>query len=98
VWVPHEVVYFRPRTLPSNTVPRTGQVGYVLSEGNGWITILTSGAHRIVHYPDAKVTAQMVCEKSSELTDAPTPWEWVTRLIPIVKPVLHPAASRPCPY
>lgn len=94
VWVPHEVVYLRSGTA----VPRTEQVGYVLSEGNGWITILTSGVHRIVHYPDAKVTAQMVCEKSSELTDAPTPWAWVTGLIPIVKPALHPAASRPCPH
>jgi hypothetical protein len=97
VWVPHEVVYFRPGTLPYNTAPRTGQVGYVLSEGNGWITILTSGAHRIVHYPDARVTAQMVCEKSSELTDAPTLWDTVTGLNSVVKSVLHPAAPRPCP-
>jgi hypothetical protein len=98
VWVPHEVVYFRPGTLPQNTAPRTEQVGYVLSEGNGWITILTSGAHRIVHYPDARVTAQMVCEKSSELTDAPTLWDTVTGLNSVVKSVLHPAAPRPCPH
>jgi hypothetical protein len=90
VWVPHEVVYFRPGTLPP-------QVGYVLSEGNGWIAILISGAHRIVHYPDAKVTAQMVCEKTSDITTAPTLWDTVTGLNPTVKSVLHPAAPPPCP-
>jgi hypothetical protein len=60
--------------------------------------MLTSGAHRIVRYPDAKVTAQMVCEKSSELTDAPTLWDTVTGLNSVVKSVLHPAAPGPCPH
>jgi hypothetical protein len=92
VWVPHEVVYFRPGTVPPKVV------GYVLSEGGGWITILTTGAHRIVHYPDADVAAQMVCEKTSELTDAPTLWDTATGLNPSVKSVLHPVAPRPCPH
>jgi len=94
VWVPHEIVYFPPGTL--KTEP---QVGYVLSEDNGWITMLTSGPHQIVRYPDAKVITQMLCEKHptlgnfwSEVKDSATLWDEVTAH----ERGLHPAVNQDC--
>jgi hypothetical protein len=94
VWVPHEIVYFRPNTL--KTEP---QVGYVLSEDNGWITMLTSGPHQIVRYPDAKVITQMVCERAprpndfwSEVKDSATLWDEITAHAS----GLHPAVNQNC--
>jgi hypothetical protein len=103
VWVPHETVYFRAGTLPANTRPRDKQVGYVLSEGNGWITMLTSGAHQIVRYPDADVITQMVCERRpkpgniiSEFREGATLWDEVTSQ-PHMH-FLHPAVNQNCSY
>jgi hypothetical protein len=94
VWVPHEIVHFPPSTLKSEP-----QVGYVLSEDNGWITMLTSGPHQIVRYPDAKVVTQMVCERHprrgdfwSEVRDGATLWDEVTAH----EPDLHPAVNKDC--
>lgn len=92
VWVPHEVVNFRP-----GTEPITRQVGYVLSGDNGWITMLTSQAHQIVHYPDAEVRSQVVCERSSILTSQPSLWDLLTEVNSTVKSVLHPAPAGRCP-
>jgi hypothetical protein len=101
VWVPHETVHFRPHTLPPHTVPKDVQVGYVLSEGNGWITMLTSGAHQIVRYPDADVITQVVCERHpkpdhiiSEFREGATLWDEVTSDMHF----LHPAVNQNCPY
>lgn len=94
VWVPHEIVHFPPGTLKPEP-----QVGYVLSEDNGWITMLTSGPHQIVRYPDAKVVTQMVCERHprpgdfwSEVKDGATLWDEVTAH----EPDLHPAYNQDC--
>jgi amino acid transporter len=101
LWVPHEIVHFRPGTLPASTRPKDKRVGYVLSQDNGWITMLTSGAHQIVRYPDAAVLTQMVCERHpipshlwSEVKDAITLWDEVTS----PANYLHPAGNQPCPY
>jgi len=101
VWVPHEVVHFRPGTLPAHTVPKDAQVGYVLSEDNGWITMLTSGTRRIVRYSDADVTTQRVCERYpqrgdlwSEVREGATLWDEVTSHAHY----LHPALNQNCPY
>lgn len=101
VWVPHEKVHFQPGTLPANTSPPNVQVGYVLSEDNGWITMLTSGTHQIVRYPDADVLTQMVCERYprpgdifSEVREGVTLWDVVTSHMHF----LRPAANHNCPY
>jgi hypothetical protein len=101
VWVPHEVVQFRPGTLPAQTLPYGKQVGYVLSEDNGWITMLTSDTRHIVRYPDADVMTQMVCERRPERGDI---WSqfgrgatlWVKATIDA--PYLHPTANFNCPF
>ena len=94
VWVPHEMVSFA-----SGTVKTEPQVGYVLSEDNGWITMLTSGQHQIVRYPDAKVITQMLCERNprlddfwSEVKESATLWDEVTG----DERGLHPAYNENC--
>jgi hypothetical protein len=100
VWLPHETVHFRPGTLPAQTLSYGKQVGYVLSEDNGWITMLTSGPHQIVRYPDADVMTQMVCERHprpsdilSEVREGATLWDEITSDAPF----LHPAFNTNCP-
>jgi hypothetical protein len=100
VWVPREIVVFQPGTFPSGTASREVVVGYVLSEDNGWITMLTSGAHRILRYPDAKVTTQIVCETLpgsfwQEVTNASSLWD---NVIESLMQGLHPVTIATCPY
>lgn len=99
VWVPHEIVTFRPGILPDRG---TVEVGYVLSESNGWITMLTTGQkeHTIVRFPDA-TAKQVVCERQPNRDDpwslifyAVTPW----RLVTGVNPYLGASANTRCPY
>ena len=94
VWVPHEMVSFA-----SGTVKTEPQVGYVLSEDNGWITMLISGPHQIVRYPDAKVITQTLCERNprlddfwSEVKESATLWDEVTG----DELGLHPAYNPNC--
>jgi hypothetical protein len=101
VWVPHEIVTFRPGTLAYG---RTNAVGYVLSEGNGWIAMLSTGLgeeHRLIHVPDAAVKKQIVCERrptpghlSSHFLDAVTLW----RLVTGDYSSLAASANVTCPY
>jgi len=92
VWVPREIVAFQPGTVPAGHVSRGEVVGYVLSEDNGWITMLTSGTHRIIRLPDAKVTAQSVCE--TQPISGSTLWDNVTESL---TNALHPATLPMCP-
>jgi len=101
VWVPHEKVHFEPGVLPPKVSPPNVQVGYVLSEDNGWITMLTTGMHQIVRYPDADVITQVVCERQasfshpwSEVKVGATVWDAATSWAHF----LHPAINPPCPY
>jgi hypothetical protein len=76
VWLPHEIVTFTPGA--ENYPPRQ-VTGYVLTEGDGWITILTTLKHQIVRYPDGAVKKFTVCERFSnggysDISYAPTLW------------------------
>jgi hypothetical protein len=95
VWLPHEIVTFRPGTLPSGG---TREIGYVLSEDNGWITILITAnvhEHTIIRFPDATVKTQTVCERepTSNIFDTPTLWRVVTK----ASPPLRPSPNTTCP-
>jgi hypothetical protein len=101
VWVPHEIVGFRPGTIKPPP-PKNEVVGYVLSEDNGWITMLTSGLdkHGIIRYRDASVTSQTICERHSrgglsDITDAFTLWDEVTEHSFLR--AWHPAPNTRCP-
>jgi hypothetical protein len=101
VWVPHEIVIFRPGTLPGG---RTREVDYVLSEGSGWTTLLTTGRgdeHAIIRVPDAAVQKQTVCERTpttahfwSIFFDAGTMW----RVITGVNTSWGVTVAKACPY
>ncbi len=97
VWLPHESVAFTPG--PKN-YPPAQKTGYILTEGDGWITILTSGLHQIVRYPDSAVKSSMLCEHIpsndlSYLTEARTLWQELTLLRPLK--LVRPAANMRCP-
>jgi hypothetical protein len=85
-------VTFRPSTHLSQ------QVGYVLSEDNGWITILITGRlheHTIIRVLDAKVQTQTVCEREPgfSLFNSHTLWRVVTK----DSPNLGPSPNTTCP-
>jgi hypothetical protein len=101
VWLPHEIVTFRPGALPHR---ETQEIGYVLSEDNEWITMLTTGQgqeHTIIRVPDAAVRMQTVCERqpvsgkpTSYVIDAHTLW----RVITGTNSILSTSANIGCPY
>jgi len=101
VWLPHEIVTFPPHTLPAG---RTQEVGYVLSEDNGWITMLSTGPgqeHAVIRVPDATVKTQTVCERRpapghpwSPIIDAYTLWRVVTG----ANSYLSASVNTTCPY
>ena len=101
--MPHEVVGFYRR--PAQGQPAHPDVGYVLADDpDGWITILNSGTHGIVRYRDSLVRSLRVCERLpyggwSDIVDARTPWEIVTRpsFVKFFAFDLHPAANARCP-
>ena len=98
VWLPHEIVAFT--TGPGKNQPPGQQVGYVLAEGDGWITILTSGQHRIVRYKDSAVKSFTLCERSphggwSDISDATTLWQEITK--PSALRSVHAVANKVCP-
>jgi hypothetical protein len=76
LWLPHEVIAFHDA--------RTPRVGYVLSDSDGWMSMLTTGDHQIVRFRDADVASRTTCEAgvgswgAIGLTD--TPWQYLTRL------------------
>jgi len=96
VWVPHEIVDFTPGP---NGQPPSQEVGYVLAEGGGSITILTSGAHQIVRFNDSAAKSFELCERGpgggwSDVANAATLWQEATRASFLN--VLHAAANAPC--
>jgi hypothetical protein len=95
VWLPHEIVTFRPGTFPHGV---TQQVGYVLSEDNGWITMLVTShvqKHTVIRVRDATVLTQTVCERQpiTGMFDSHTLWRVVTR----ANPTLRPSPNTICP-
>jgi hypothetical protein len=58
VWLPHETL-----TLP-NSRPHS-MVGYVLSDSNGWISLLRTGERRIYRFRMEDVTARTLCSAGS---------------------------------
>jgi len=97
VWVPHEIVAFTPGPKGQ---PPAREVGYVMSEGDGWITILTSGSHQIVRFSDSAAKSFVVCERGpvggwSDAANATTLWQEVTK--PRFLSFLHAAPNAQCP-
>jgi hypothetical protein len=97
VWLPHEIVKFAPPFVKNRTPAQ--ETGYVLSDDNGWITMLTGDEHQIVRYKDL-VTSFTLCERDpnggwSDIANATTLWQEITK--PSFLQFLHTAANKPCP-
>jgi hypothetical protein len=58
VWLPHETL----NLVNSNS---SSMVGYVLSDSNGWISLLKSGERRIHRFRMEDVTARTLCSERS---------------------------------
>jgi hypothetical protein len=58
VWLPHETL-----TLPNSRAH--SMVGYVLSDNNGWISLLRTGERRIYRFRMEDVTARTLCSARS---------------------------------
>jgi hypothetical protein len=92
VWLPREKLIIAGVNQPA--------VGYVLADNpDGWITILLSQQHGIVTYRDSDVAFRQTCEQApgtiwSQLTDAATPWQEITKWSLLT--FLHPAPEPPC--
>jgi hypothetical protein len=57
VWLPHEIL--------TTAKPGPQQVGYVLSDSNGWVSLLKSGERRIYRFRSEDVTARRLCRARS---------------------------------
>jgi lactoylglutathione lyase len=58
VWLPHEIL----------TLAKPGgqqEVGYVLSDGNGWVSLLRTGERRIYRFRSEDVNARALCRAKS---------------------------------
>jgi hypothetical protein len=56
VWLPHEKLTLRGQPQ---------MVGYVLSDSNGWVSLLRTGERRIYRFRSEDVTARALCEAGS---------------------------------
>jgi hypothetical protein len=67
VWLPHEILTLaKPDPKPT--------VGYVLSDSNGWISLLRSGERRIYRFRSHDVTARRLCRARSFSMPFAPPW------------------------
>jgi hypothetical protein len=67
VWLPHETL-----ALP-NSHPNS-MVGYVLSDSNGWISLLRSGERKIHRFRTEDVTGRALCSARSFSMPFAPPW------------------------
>ena len=84
VWLPHETL-----TLP-NSSPDS-MVGYVLSDSNGWISLLRSGDRRIYRFRMEDVTARTLCSERS--FSVPNALSWFSSSRPLLN-LLIPAEGK----
>ena len=67
VWLPHETLKLtKPNPQP--------MVGYVLSDGNGWVSVLRTGVRRIYRFPSQDVLARDLCRPRSISMPATPDW------------------------
>ena len=67
VWLPHETLKLtKPNPQP--------MVGYVLSDGNGWVSVLRTGVRRIYRFPSQDVLARDLCRPTSISMPALPEW------------------------
>jgi hypothetical protein len=82
VWLPHELLTV-PKLGSTKQMSRQDVAGYVLSDGNGWISLLQTGQRTITRYRNEEVVARVLCQgQTVPMPGAPrwyksgdSPWE-----------------------
>jgi hypothetical protein len=96
VWLPHEIL-----KVPKQACPKQGDkqyvVGYVLSDSNGWISLLLSGQRNICRLKEEEVTARTLCQ--ANIVSMPRMTEWYKSGDTPEKVILPRATATlpPCP-
>lgn len=88
VWLPHE-------TLTLAKPYGQQMVGYVLSDSNGWISLLRTKERHIYRFRSENVTARVLCTAKQ-----PSPMPWVPDLVKSPSPlyrILKPRTLPSCP-
>jgi hypothetical protein len=95
VWLPHETLAVPGPVCPQQK-HRTYVVGYVLSDGNGWISLLVTGQRLICRIRSEEVTARTLCQ--GQIVSMPGMGEWYKSGPPLEKAVFPRAATTlpPC--
>ena len=67
VWLPHEILTLAKRmpTLAKQGPRPRVMVGYVLSDSNGWVSLLRTGERRIYRFRSEDITARVLCRARS---------------------------------
>jgi hypothetical protein len=87
VWLPHETLTLTKQSQQSMT-------GYVLSDSNGWVSLLETGVRRIYWFPSQDVLARNLCQaRSFSMLGAPGWYDNPSSLWNIA----FPKESRPHP-
>ena len=87
VWLPHETLTLTKQSQQSMT-------GYVLSDSNGWVSLLQTGVRRIYWFPSQDVLARNLCRaRSFSMLGAPG---WYSNPSPLWN-IVAPEESRPRP-
>ena len=88
VWLPHETLKLtKPNPQP--------MVGYVLSDGNGWVSVLQTRVRRIYRFPSQDVLTRDLCRSRS--ISMPAIPEWFNNPISLWNIVLPEESLHTCP-
>jgi hypothetical protein len=94
VWLPHEILTVSRRVCPSQA-QKDQVIGYVLSDSNGWISLLVTHQRIICRIKSEEVTARQLCQ--SKIISMPGMWEWYKRSDPLEKKFFRPLAATKLP-
>lgn len=83
-WLPAEVVTLRTPVVvdPQTKELSTRPVVYLLSEQNGWATMLVDSDRYLAVVPASDITAQRMCQAGSQLGDSRTLYQQLVRQQP----------------
>jgi hypothetical protein len=83
MWLPHEVVVDPTfHVVNPNYQADPEIIGYVLDDGNGWLSVLEHNKRDVLRLPSGDVTSRTVCRIGTTFPlREPTAWEWLSRLL-----------------
>lgn len=100
VWLPHEELAVPPDeklAVLQRACPRDDKyvVGYVLSDSNGWISLLLTGQRTICRLKSEEVTARILCQGQVIPMPAPSWLQWYKKGNSLEKEIPDAATTLP---